>query len=430
LYEKIGRMKKIYYTLMAFFFFPLYVAAQQDHFIYLQTENNVPFYIKTGSIVTSSSNSGYLIISKLKDGEYKMIIGSPRNEWPEQQVTYKVDNKDAGYLIKNFGNKGLGLYNLQTYNVVMAESVAVDNSKPATQNNDNAFSNMLANVVNDSTIKEKDIIPEPPAEKVVVKEEKEKAVPKEEVKEAAKPTVEQPQPTDVKVAEQPVNSLLTASVIKRKLRKKGKDGTELVYVDEHENNRDTIRIFIPAEKAGDEIKDDTAKAADAISEKKSEPVATPDTVVQEKSEPLIHVDTVYVVPVTPQKKQVKEQKPLSQPVFIDDKSNEKNQGSGISINSDCKAYATEDDFFKLRKKMAAEKNDEAMVKVAKKVFKSKCFSTDQVKNLSNLFLHDEGRYNFFDTAYPFVSDSAIFSTLENQLTDPYYITRFKAMIHH
>ena len=80
--------------------------------------------------------------------------------------------------------------------------------------------------------------------------------------------------------------------------------------------------------------------------------------------------------------------------------------------------------------MAAEKNDEAMVKVAKKVFKSKCFSTDQVKNLSNLFLHDEGRYNFFDTAYPFVSDSAIFSTLENQLTDPYYITRFKAMIHH
>ena len=80
--------------------------------------------------------------------------------------------------------------------------------------------------------------------------------------------------------------------------------------------------------------------------------------------------------------------------------------------------------------MAAEKNDEAMIKIAKKVFKTKCFTTDQVKNLSNLFLQDEGKYNFFDSAYPFVSDSAIYSTLENQLTDPYYITRFKAMIHH
>ena len=79
--------------------------------------------------------------------------------------------------------------------------------------------------------------------------------------------------------------------------------------------------------------------------------------------------------------------------------------------------------------MAAESNEENMIKVAKKAFKTKCFSTDYIKNLSTLFLKDEAKYNFFDAAYPYVSDIGAFSTLENQLSDPYYIKRFKAMIH-
>ena len=70
-----------------------------------------------------------------------------------------------------------------------------------------------------------------------------------------------------------------------------------------------------------------------------------------------------------------------------------------------------------------------MINAAKKVFRSKCFTTENIKNLSTLFLNDEGKYNFFDAAYPHVSDTGFFSTLENQLTDSYYIKRFKAMIH-
>ena len=72
------------------------------------------------------------------------------------------------------------------------------------------------------------------------------------------------------------------------------------------------------------------------------------------------------------------------------------------INSDCKAVASDDDFLKLRKKMAAEDNDDDMITLAKKVFKAKCFTVEQVKNLSVLFLKDAGRYAFFDMTYPFV----------------------------
>jgi hypothetical protein len=57
--------------------------------------------------------------------------------------------------------------------------------------------------------------------------------------------------------------------------------------------------------------------------------------------------------------------------------------------------AIEDDFFKLRKKMAGQNNDDAMITEAKKTFKTKCFSTTQVRNLSALFLTDESKYKFF-----------------------------------
>ena len=79
--------------------------------------------------------------------------------------------------------------------------------------------------------------------------------------------------------------------------------------------------------------------------------------------------------------------------------------------------------------MAGENNEDDMIKVAKKVFKGKCFTTAYIRNLSTLFLNDGGKYNFFDAAYPYVSDTGVFSTLENQLFDAYYVKRFKAMIH-
>ena len=78
--------------------------------------------------------------------------------------------------------------------------------------------------------------------------------------------------------------------------------------------------------------------------------------------------------------------------------------------------------------MAAETSDENMITEARKYFKTKCFSAQQVRNLSLLFLNDEGKYRFFDMAYPYVTDPANFSALETELKDPYYINRFRAML--
>ena len=413
------------FTLLIFAFSFLHTFAQQNHFIYFQTENKQPFYIKLDNKIFSSSSSGYLILSKLTAGNYTIKFGSPKNEWPEQSVNYKL-YKDAGFVFKNMGENGWGLYNLQSSEMLMAER-ALPTNTVAQETRDDDFSKMLANVVNDSTIKEKD---------VDVKDEVEQ-VKKEDV------VVEMPQAS-------PESTVVPAknSIIKRNLKIKNKDGVELVYIDEYDNKKDTVRIFVPAEKlfekniktstetltqidkeidssktvnetGDDKIKDQKDTVANTVVQSGNPPAVADHPTNNEKS------DTVTQAPVTsdesiekikPDETKSKDTLELLPP------------NSGM-INIDCKDFAIESDFLKLRRKMVSEKNEENMIEVARKAFKTKCFTTEYIKNLSALFLKDRSKYNFFDAAYPFVSDTGMFSTLENQLIDPYYIKRFKAMIH-
>ena len=207
------------------------------------------------------------------------------------------------------------------------------------------------------------------------------------------------------------------------------DGRSMVYVDMDGEKADTVRIFIPykpektdagkpesAPKKTPEIKEETVKP---VVKKLEEPVV-------KVMEPAAAKKDTLVSAVTKENAE----KPVMaadnrQPV-LDDAANAQKQVN--MINSDCRSLATEDDFLKLRKKMAAQKSEENMVVIAKKALVLKCYTTEQVRNLSALLLKDEGCYNFFDAAYPHVSDTQNYPTLINRLTDSYYINRFKAMI--
>ena len=78
--------------------------------------------------------------------------------------------------------------------------------------------------------------------------------------------------------------------------------------------------------------------------------------------------------------------------------------------------------------MLSESNLDERIVLARKVFRTKCFTTKQVKALTELFVNDKTRYGFFDAAYPFVSDSENFKALVELLSDDYYINRFKVMV--
>ena len=99
------------------------------------------------------------------------------------------------------------------------------------------------------------------------------------------------------------------------------------------------------------------------------------------------------------------------------------------VNSDCHNFATDYDVDKLRVKMLESTKDDDRILAARKVFKTKCFSTRQIRALSEVFTTDAAKFKFLEAAYPFASDDH-FAELSNLLADPVYNGRFRAMTSH
>lgn len=96
----------------AFLLMALRMTAQdQQYYLYIQSERSQPFYVRFDGKVLSSSDKGYLILSKLPAGTANMRIGFAKGEIPEQQYRVKVGGpNDQGYLLKPDG-----LYNIISF---------------------------------------------------------------------------------------------------------------------------------------------------------------------------------------------------------------------------------------------------------------------------------------------------------------------------
>jgi hypothetical protein len=383
---------KRYLQIALFLLISFAAKAQQNYFVYLQTDNKQPFYVKLNSKVLSSSPAGYLVIPKLSAGSYNISVGFPKNDFPAQELSFVVTDSDGGYLLKNFGEKGWGLYNLQSMEVTMAGTKATGTK--GKQEDDDAFSNALSTATNTPVVKT--------AKPVAVAE-----APKP--KPAEVPAENKPAATGTITA---LNNIKDAS------------GRSIIYIDKTSGANDTVTIFIPAEKP---VK--AAAPKELVADK--EPAAPQQEIASVKE----------TAPVPPAKDKRFLDIDLENPNAKNTASNTNSAvetskpvvttlpaKSTLAFNSDCKANASDDDFLKIRKKMAAETTDEGMVNAAKKFFKTKCYSVEQIKNLSLLFLSDAGKYSFFDASYAHIYDPQNFASLESQLKEEYFINRFKAMI--
>jgi hypothetical protein len=378
--------------------------SQKVYFVYLQTENEQAFYVKMNSIIHSSSASGYL------------IVGFPQNKWPEQNFSLNMNKKDHGYLLKNFGEKGWGLFDLQTLAIQMAISGSAKmEEKVKQENNDvSVFTETLSKAADDPSLKEKPTKPETEEKKAepVIQESIAKvnlvemskdtlAIKPAEITQQTEikkdePKIEIPEQLSVKAEENinPVDEPYKPTVVIKRSESSTTEGFGLVYIDDKGNGlNDTIRLLIPNPKSVG-----TVFSADPGEEKKFLDII-PDTV--KKKEETVK-DTITLV-----KEEIVEKKELKK---------------------DCPAIAEESDFFTLRKNMAAAEGDENMLNEAKNYFKTKCFTTEHVKNLSLLFLNDGSKFRFFDLAYAYVTDPDKFSVLQNELKQEIYINRFKAIL--
>ena len=459
--------------------------SQQDYFIYLQADNRQPFYLRLNDKVYSSTEMGYLILPRLADSSYHFIIGFPANLYPEQTFTLPVSHKDAGYLLKNFGDKGWGLFNLQTLAVIMNSNPSPEKKSPelnVTRKTD-AFSLLLANAVNDSSILYASPRPMVAAaagtKEKLPKENAVQTLPQETRQDTAAVTKTVPAPIDsaaITKNETPAKSdtlaLFPNTIVKDtsardtsalaqtmvtvkketpaavtrtdsipaainntpaipevktitlKVAELLTDTSYIaVYTDGTIEKIDTIRISIPLDRPGVQI-------AEAPRSGKTPVYNMPETGVQK--------DTVQVALQPPVVHPAAEQpKPLAELPKKDsaiattmpaDTSHLEVAAKPVIPNSDCKNLAWDSDIDKLRIKMMAAKTDDDKIALAKKLFKQKCLTVKQVRALHELFITDEGKYKWFDVAYPFTTDAYNYAQLGELIKDSYYQSRFKAMI--
>ncbi len=352
----------------------------QNHFVYLQTENKQPFYVKVNSEILSSTSSGYLIVPKLVDSNYQFLIGFPANEWPEQSITLSV-KKDVGFLLKNFEEKGWGLFDLKTFSIVINGNKLKTNLATTTKSNDR-FSTLLSEVVNDSSI--------------LVNPLPQNKLPEDSVIQVASSL-----PSLVKNSEEMQKDM----PIQKISSEINNLGLEMIYADQSENDtviaaitlvKDSVQAINLSETLSDSNAENDTSGSNRATEQKKDPETPAIQPPSVKKDTATKMD--FLVVKTPM------------------------------INSNCSKNAVKADVEKLERKMVSENTDDDKLKAAKKVFKSKCFTTQYIRELSGLFITSAGKYNFFDMAYPYVSDSGLYHTLESEIFDVYYLKRFQALI--
>lgn len=412
--------------------FTVSASAQKVYFVFLQSDDSRSFYLKLNDRIYSSTASGYLILSNLVDSTYNFSIGFPSSQ-AESKFKMATNTRDRGFLIKNFSD-GLGLFDLQDLSIIKSQK----NDAPKNisyQKRDDHFTTLLSKAANDTSllyavvaVKQDIAIQQPPVveeSRIKIEESKPKneetIVPKDTAV-AVPPLVENKE--NVAAAENKAHVTLVAdsggivmkpgdstnaatiiladtatsvnsisaepepykrSQVKKYSESSTSEGFGLVFYDNAGETTDTIRLLIPNPKFII-----TDNSADTLQEEKQfiQPAEIQDSLTQHK-----------IVVSTPK----------------------------VSVKTNCRTVASDNDFFKLRKNMAGKQTDEGMVDEAKKVFKSKCFSTEQIKNLSALFLTAAGKYQFFDAAHLHVTDQENFSSLQSEIRDEYYLKRFKAM---
>lgn len=418
-------------NLLSLFFILVFTAtasAQKVYFIYLQTDDYRSFYVKMNARIYSSTASGYLILPNLVDSSYTISIGFPSSQ-EESKFAISLNGKDRGFLIKNF-DTGPGLFDLQSLTIIHPQTE--DQPKNISyQKRDDNFSTLLSKAAKDTSLlyavvkvnqdiamKEPPVTIEekPKTEAPVVLKNEETAVikdtititppvintnnenkkediaieKKEEQKIYTVPDSASNKPPDyVQTDKESMVSLSDTykrSVVKKHSESSTSEGFGLVFYDIDGENSDTIRLLIPNPKF-------TIKQTETDAPVQNQVIETGEL----KQDSLQHKIVVTNNPKVP-------------------------------ITSDCKSIASENDFFRLRKNMATRPTDETMISEAKKVFRHKCFSTEQIKNLGALFLTSAGKYQFFDAAYLHVSDQENFPELQSEIKDDYYLKRFKALI--
>jgi hypothetical protein len=430
--------------------------AQDRFFLYFESGDHSPFYIKMGDKVYSSVAPGYLILPGFTSGTYNMIIGTLAEQKKESRFSIRVNDRDLGLVIIKASekirlqevNSSSSLepledpmrkavsYQVRTdpFSILLSKAsgdpgllmVPVFASEPAKSETVVAAAKpavvqpeISAPVISSQPSRDSDLIverskPAVNSEKIVIAdtmaaiaEQRENVAVKDPIKESALPVAD---PLKSNRAERGEEELGTV-IIRRYAENSSADGFHLVYLEETSIKTDTIRIHIPNPRYN-LIEVDTTTNPGGVFLVVEKPARNQSTTVTEKKGETKEAAVTKTAEVTESRVNAETER-IAAPVLPANR---------------CRNLASENDFFKIRRNMATRYSDEQMVEEAKKIFRSRCFTTEQIRLLSSLFLTSAGKYLFFDASYIYVSDPVNFGSLQAEIKDEYYLRRFKALI--
>ncbi len=133
--------------------------AQQEYYIFLWADNQQPFYVRLEEKTYSSSAIGHLVLSQLKDSTYSLVVGFPKNQFPEQAFVISFNKRDLDFQLKFSAESGWALFNAQTSEMVKPrQDYAVKNTMaPLGERKTGAFATLMSGLVNDSSVLYKSI---------------------------------------------------------------------------------------------------------------------------------------------------------------------------------------------------------------------------------------------------------------------------------
>ncbi|HUR11195.1 MAG TPA: DUF4476 domain-containing protein [Flavitalea sp.] len=426
--------------------------SQQEFYIFLQSDNNQPFYSKIGSRIYSSSAAGHLVIANLKDSSYTLTIGFPKNLYSEVEFLVAVNRKDQGFQLKNMGEQGWVLFNFISLQTIKPKSSVKGSAKNLQEikKKTDGYSTLMAGVVNDTAVLYASQAP---------------------YIEAAKPDVQKISPTRPieAIKEPPLRNIDSGAFVKTQTVPVPKDSVKIPV-----SVQDSVTIASESKKKPVVTADTVMAKVEQTRSKKDSTISQKETVfvfrdsssrknsgqtgstVPEASVNFLKeerknssLDRMYVVRDSAKADTVSisiafETAPQETPKLINEiKDSVNTKGTSATvvikrdsiaeskkiqmINSDCRNFASDMDVDKLRIKILAEKKDNEKIAAARKYYKNKCFTSKQIKALSELFYVESSKFNFLAASYPFVSDSENYRNLVTLLNDSEYVSRFNAL---
>jgi Domain of unknown function (DUF4476) len=443
-----------------------------SYFVLIQADDNQAFYVRLNGQLYPSSPAGYIILARLHDSLYAISIGLPGQTFPEKRYLLDIHRKDLALRLR-YADSKWELYDRQGQALpTVADPSATGRPSLAGVKKDDAFSQLMSAVVQDTAVMYNNYAAAsdsahpgaPTTSRTVIPSPHSDATFLIDSQTAAASSLTMPtSPPFIAPAtggtSHPAASLISPGT--------GHPDTSLTSSAHDSSNiaHDTLTTFLAVSTSSATIHSPTGRSsAHALpidGPKRPSPADTPVSLSNagpssptgvvklserksSKSLRMVYTDRAadkksdtidVLIPIDSPAIRTEHPTHSTDPTLgaatPNNSATPASPGAARKalipfVNSDCHAFATDYDVDKLRIRMLDVEKDDDRLLAARKVFKTKCFTTHQIRALSEVFATDAAKFKFLETAYPFCSDEN-FPDLISLLADPVYAGRFRTM---